>query len=40
MTKHSEIINLSFLLEHERETILGVLKRDEYLKKVEDKRIR
>ncbi|NXR19066.1 SYTL5 protein, partial [Cinclus mexicanus] len=35
-----EIINLSFLLEHERETILGVLKRDEYLKRVEDKRIR
>ncbi|EOB05235.1 Synaptotagmin-like protein 5, partial [Anas platyrhynchos] len=35
-----EIINLSFLLEHEREMILGVLKRDEYLKKVEDKRIR
>ncbi|NXB74201.1 SYTL5 protein, partial [Donacobius atricapilla] len=35
-----ETINLSFLLEHERETILGVLKRDEYLKKVEDKRIR
>ncbi|NWV64579.1 SYTL5 protein, partial [Malurus elegans] len=35
-----EIINLSFLMEHERETILGVLKRDEYLKKVEDKRIR
>ncbi|KFP77263.1 Synaptotagmin-like 5, partial [Acanthisitta chloris] len=35
-----EIINLSFLLEHEREAILGVLKRDEYLKKVEDKRIR
>ncbi|KFQ07674.1 Synaptotagmin-like 5, partial [Haliaeetus albicilla] len=35
-----EIINLSFLLEHEKETILGVLKRDEYLKKVEDKRIR
>ncbi|KAM9248002.1 synaptotagmin-like protein 5 [Leptosomus discolor] len=40
MTKHLEIINLSFLLEHERETILGVLKRDEYLKKAEDKRIR
>ncbi|XP_037234343.1 synaptotagmin-like protein 5 [Falco rusticolus] len=40
MTKHLEIINLSFLLEHERETILGVLKRDEYLKRVEDKRIR
>ncbi|KAJ7405496.1 Synaptotagmin-like protein 5 [Willisornis vidua] len=40
MSKHLETINLSFLLEHERETILGVLKRDEYLKKVEDKRIR
>ncbi|KAM6146750.1 synaptotagmin-like protein 5 [Phoenicopterus ruber ruber] len=40
MAKHLEIINLSFLLEHEKETILGVLKRDEYLKKVEDKRIR
>uniref|UniRef100_A0A8C7E8C9 Synaptotagmin-like protein 5 n=1 Tax=Nothoprocta perdicaria TaxID=30464 RepID=A0A8C7E8C9_NOTPE len=40
MTKNLEVINLSFLLEHERETILGVLKRDEYLKKVEDKRIR
>ncbi|XP_039770643.1 synaptotagmin-like protein 5 isoform X2 [Ornithorhynchus anatinus] len=40
MSKNLEIINLSFLLEHEKETILGVLKRDEYLKKVEDKRIR
>ncbi|XP_053164036.1 synaptotagmin-like protein 5 isoform X2 [Hemicordylus capensis] len=40
MSKNLEIINLSFLLEHERETILGVLKRDEYLKKIEDKRIR
>nr|XP_032634391.1 synaptotagmin-like protein 5 isoform X5 [Chelonoidis abingdonii] len=40
MSKNLEIINLSFLLEHERETILGVLKRDEYLKKVDDKRIR
>ncbi|XP_042666666.1 synaptotagmin-like protein 5 [Centrocercus urophasianus] len=40
MAKHLEIINLSFLLEHEKEMILGVLKRDEYLKKVEDKRIR
>ncbi|XP_074839497.1 synaptotagmin-like protein 5 [Carettochelys insculpta] len=40
MSKNMELINLSFLLEHERETILGVLKRDEYLKKVEDKRIR
>nr|XP_008105585.1 PREDICTED: synaptotagmin-like protein 5 isoform X1 [Anolis carolinensis]XP_016847916.1 PREDICTED: synaptotagmin-like protein 5 isoform X1 [Anolis carolinensis] len=40
MSKNLEIINLSFLLDHERETILGVLKRDEYLKKIEDKRIR
>ncbi|XP_004690001.1 PREDICTED: synaptotagmin-like protein 5 isoform X2 [Condylura cristata] len=40
MSKNSEIINLSFLLDHEKEMILGVLKRDEYLKKVEDKRIR
>ncbi|XP_066477877.1 synaptotagmin-like protein 5 isoform X1 [Tiliqua scincoides] len=40
MSKNLEIINLSFLLENEREMILGVLKRDEYLKKTEDKRIR
>ncbi|XP_049729402.1 synaptotagmin-like protein 5 isoform X1 [Elephas maximus indicus] len=40
MSKNSEYINLSFLLDHEKEMILGVLKRDEYLKKVEDKRIR
>ncbi|XP_068919577.1 synaptotagmin-like protein 5 [Petaurus breviceps papuanus] len=40
MSKNTEMINLSFLLEHEKEMILGVLKRDEYLKKVEDKRIR
>ncbi|XP_049623083.1 synaptotagmin-like protein 5 [Suncus etruscus] len=40
MSKNSEIINLSFLLDHEKEMILGVLKRDEYLKKVEDRRIR
>nr|XP_056717790.1 synaptotagmin-like protein 5 [Euleptes europaea] len=40
MSKNLEIINLSFLLEHEKEIILGVLKRDEYLKKIEDKRIR
>ncbi|XP_058040430.1 synaptotagmin-like protein 5 isoform X2 [Ahaetulla prasina] len=40
MSNNAEIINLSFLLEHERETILGVLKRDEYLRKMEDKRIR
>ncbi|CAK6450370.1 unnamed protein product [Pipistrellus nathusii] len=40
MSKNSEFINLSFLLDHEKEMILGVLKRDEYLKKVEEKRIR
>ncbi|XP_069896741.1 synaptotagmin-like protein 5 isoform X1 [Dipodomys merriami] len=40
MSTNSEFINLSFLLDHEKEMILGVLKRDEYLKKVEDKRIR
>ncbi|XP_029459066.1 synaptotagmin-like protein 5 isoform X2 [Rhinatrema bivittatum] len=40
MSKNIEIINLTFLLEQERETILGVLKRDELLKKIEDKRIR
>ncbi|KAM5290756.1 synaptotagmin-like protein 5 isoform 2-T2 [Glossophaga mutica] len=40
MSKSSEFINLSFLLDHEKEMILGVLKRDEYLKKVEEKRIR
>ncbi|KAL1767054.1 synaptotagmin 5 isoform X1 [Sigmodon hispidus] len=40
MSKNSEFINLSFLLDHEKEMILGVLKRDEYLKKGEDKRIR
>ncbi|XP_038173184.1 synaptotagmin-like protein 5 isoform X2 [Arvicola amphibius] len=40
MSKNPEFINLSFLLDHEKEMILGVLKRDEYLKKVEDKRIR
>ncbi|XP_062040112.1 synaptotagmin-like protein 5 isoform X2 [Lepus europaeus] len=40
MSKNLELINLSFLLDHEKEMILGVLKRDEYLKKVEDKRIR
>ncbi|XP_054422539.1 synaptotagmin-like protein 5 isoform X3 [Pteronotus mesoamericanus] len=40
MSKNSELINLSFLLDHEKEMILGVLKRDEYLKKVEEKRVR
>ncbi|XP_030058183.1 synaptotagmin-like protein 5 [Microcaecilia unicolor] len=40
MSKNTEIINLSFLLEQEKEMILGVLRRDEHLKKIEDKRIR
>nr|KAF6290071.1 synaptotagmin like 5 [Pipistrellus kuhlii] len=40
MSKNSEFINLSFLLDHEKEMILEVLKRDESLKKVEEKRIR
>ncbi|XP_069492660.1 synaptotagmin-like protein 5 isoform X4 [Ambystoma mexicanum] len=40
MSKNSEIINLSFLSENEREIILGVLKRDEHLKQIEGKRIR
>nr|XP_005995325.1 PREDICTED: synaptotagmin-like protein 5 [Latimeria chalumnae] len=38
--KTSEVINLSFLLENEREMILEVLKRDEHLRKLEEKRIR
>ncbi|XP_075445670.1 synaptotagmin-like protein 5 isoform X3 [Ascaphus truei] len=40
MPKNTEIIDLSFLLEKEKETILGVLQRDEQLKKIEDKRVR
>ncbi|XP_072270680.1 synaptotagmin-like protein 5 [Pyxicephalus adspersus] len=40
MSKNAEILNLSYLLEQEREAILTVLKRDENLKKIEDKRVR
>ncbi|MBN3278922.1 SYTL5 protein, partial [Polyodon spathula] len=40
MTKTSEIINLSFLLDNEKEMILGVLEKDENLRKQEEKRIR
>lgn len=35
-----EDLNLSFLLEHERDTILKVLQKDEKLRKREEKRIR
>lgn len=35
-----EDLNLSFLLEHERDTILRVLQKDEKLRKREEKRIR
>ncbi|XP_056414907.1 synaptotagmin-like protein 5 isoform X3 [Hyla sarda] len=40
MSKTSEILNLSYLLDQEKEAILAVLKRDENLKKIEDKRVR
>ncbi|KAG7331587.1 hypothetical protein KOW79_005556 [Hemibagrus wyckioides] len=40
MAKTTEILNLSFLQEHERETILSVLQKDEKLRKREEKRIR
>uniref|UniRef100_A0A3Q2D0W2 Synaptotagmin-like protein 5 n=1 Tax=Cyprinodon variegatus TaxID=28743 RepID=A0A3Q2D0W2_CYPVA len=40
MDKAVEDLNLSFLLEHERETILKVLQKDEKLRKREEKRIR
>ncbi|XP_062862052.1 synaptotagmin-like protein 5 [Trichomycterus rosablanca] len=40
MAKKTEVINLSFLLEHEREMILSVLQKDEKLCKREEKRIR
>ncbi|XP_078088680.1 synaptotagmin-like protein 5 isoform X2 [Mustelus asterias] len=40
MSKAAEIVNLSFLLENEKEMILEVLCRDEQLRKVEEKRIR
>uniref|UniRef100_A0A673KIW8 Synaptotagmin-like protein 5 n=1 Tax=Sinocyclocheilus rhinocerous TaxID=307959 RepID=A0A673KIW8_9TELE len=40
MAKTTESLNLSFLLEHERQMILGVLQKDEKLRKREEKRIR
>ncbi|XP_076118625.1 synaptotagmin-like protein 5 [Alosa pseudoharengus] len=40
MAGRAEALNLSFLLEHEREKILGVLQKDEKLRKREEKRIR
>ncbi|KAL6485080.1 hypothetical protein MHYP_G00071250 [Metynnis hypsauchen] len=40
MAKTKEVLNLSFLLEHEREMILSVLQKDEKLRKREEKRIR
>ncbi|KAM4730804.1 synaptotagmin-like protein 5 isoform 2-T5 [Anableps anableps] len=40
MEKAVEDLNLSFLLEHEREMILKVLQKDEKLRKREEKRIR
>ncbi|XP_063811636.1 synaptotagmin-like protein 5 isoform X2 [Pseudophryne corroboree] len=40
MSKYSDLLNLSYLLEQEKESIMAVLQRDENLKKVEDKRVR
>ncbi|XP_046701756.1 synaptotagmin-like protein 5 isoform X2 [Silurus meridionalis] len=40
MAKTTEILNLSFLQENEREMILSVLQKDEKLRKREEKRIR
>ncbi|KAM8975928.1 synaptotagmin-like protein 5 isoform 2-T2 [Pelodytes ibericus] len=40
MSKNTEILNLSYLLDQEKEAIMGVLQRDELLKKMEDKRVR
>ncbi|XP_051871000.1 synaptotagmin-like protein 5 [Pristis pectinata] len=40
MSKTTEIVNLSFLLENEKKMILEVLNRDELLRKAEEKRIR
>lgn len=40
MEQVGEDLNLSFLLEHEREMILKVLQKDEKLRKREEKRIR
>ncbi|XP_060689519.1 synaptotagmin-like protein 5 isoform X2 [Hemiscyllium ocellatum] len=40
MSKTTEIVNLSFLMDNEKEMILEVLRRDEQLRKAEEKRIR
>ncbi|XP_031436823.1 synaptotagmin-like protein 5 [Clupea harengus] len=40
MAGGAEPLNLSFLLDHEREMILSVLQKDEKLRKGEEKRIR
>uniref|UniRef100_A0A8C2FBX4 Synaptotagmin-like protein 5 n=1 Tax=Cyprinus carpio TaxID=7962 RepID=A0A8C2FBX4_CYPCA len=40
MAKTNDSLNLSFLLEHERQMILSVLQKDEKLRKREEKRIR
>ncbi|XP_053313397.1 synaptotagmin-like protein 5 isoform X2 [Spea bombifrons] len=40
MSRNIEIINFSYLLDQERESIMLVLQRDEHLKKIEDKRVR
>lgn len=40
MAKTAEQLNLSFLMEHERDIILKVLQKDEKLRKLEEKRIR
>ncbi|XP_075042459.1 synaptotagmin-like protein 4 [Mixophyes fleayi] len=40
MTQNTEVVNLSFLSETERELIIQVLHRDEELRKAEDRRVR
>ncbi|XP_063069045.1 synaptotagmin-like protein 5 [Engraulis encrasicolus] len=40
MARRAEPLNLSFLLDHEREMILSVLQKDEKVRKREEKRIR
>ncbi|KAJ8350437.1 hypothetical protein SKAU_G00255670 [Synaphobranchus kaupii] len=40
MDKTPEALNLSFLLDHEREMILSVLQKDDKLRKQEEKRVR
>uniref|UniRef100_A0A8C5LXK3 Synaptotagmin like 5 n=1 Tax=Leptobrachium leishanense TaxID=445787 RepID=A0A8C5LXK3_9ANUR len=40
MSRNMEILNLSYLLDQERQIILDVLQRDAHIKKIEEKRIR